>query len=314
MPKVSVVITTYNYRRFLAEAIQSVLEQTFTDFELIIVDDGSTDNTREAVDNFKDQRIKYIYQEHRGGNVARNVGLSISTGKYIAFLDADDIWLPEKLEMQVSLLDSSPDVALVCSDFYRFDDQSGTILNRAWENRQVDPKRALNLLLSESAFAVTSTVLIRTDVITEVGGWDESLNIGQDWELFVRIARNFAFEAIHTPLVKKRQHDARLSSDWEFRYLNFPITLNKVINTYPLSTADRRAIKRRLASVHHTYATYLALDNRITLSRKQFITSIKVDPRYIKPYIYLLASFLGRSTIVILGSCRRRLERYATWI
>ena len=294
MPKVSVVITTHNYGHYLVEAIQSVLDQTFGDFELIVVDDGSTDNTREIVGSFGDHRIKYIYQEHHGGNAARNVGTSASTGEYIAFLDADDIWLPEKLAMQVGLLDAHPDVAIVCSDFYRFDNQSGVITSQAWEKRKIDPKMALRLLLSERAFAVTSTVLIRADVITAVGGWDESLRINQDWDMLVRIAQRYNFDVIRKPLVKKRQHGTSLSGDWELRYQTYPDVLNKVIHDYPLSRTDLRAARRRLADIHHTYATYLVLDNRMAQGRQQFLTSIKVDPCYIKPYLFLVISFLGR--------------------
>jgi len=312
MPKVSVIITTYNYSHFLAEAIQSVLDQTFGDFELIVVDDGSTDNTREIVGSFKDHRIKYIYQEHRGGNAARNVGTSASIGKYIAFLDADDIWLPEKLAMQVRLLDTSPDVAIVCSDFYRFDNQSGVITSQAWEKREINPKIALRLLLSERAFAVTSTVLIRADVFSEVGYWDESLRINQDWDMFVRIAQRYNFDVVREPLVKKRQHGTSLSGDWELRYQTYPDVLNKVIHDYPLSRTDIRAAKRRLANIHHTYATYLVLDNRMVQGRKEFLTSIKVDPWYIKPYFFLVISFLGRNPTVIIKTLKERLLRHFT--
>lgn len=96
--KVSVIIPTYNYGRFLGEAIQSVLDQTFTDFELIVVDDGSTDNTKEVVSSFKDSRIKYIFQENCGVSAAQNTGIRASTGEYIAILGSDDKWFPENLE------------------------------------------------------------------------------------------------------------------------------------------------------------------------------------------------------------------------
>ena len=134
MPVVSAIIPTYNFGRFLGEAIQSVLDQTFTDFELIVVDDGSTDDTREVVGSFNDSRIRYIYQENRGLPAARNTGIKASRGEYIAFLDSDDIWLTQNLELKVKSLDSHPDAGLVCSDGYNFDDATGAIIGTLWHD------------------------------------------------------------------------------------------------------------------------------------------------------------------------------------
>ena len=121
MPKVSVVMPAYNYGRFLGEAIQSVLDQTFQDFELIVVDDGSTDNTKEVIGSFTDRRIKYIYQQNRGVSTALNVGISASRGEYIALLDADDIWLPHNLEKGVEVLDEHAEVGFSYGQAYLMD-------------------------------------------------------------------------------------------------------------------------------------------------------------------------------------------------
>ncbi len=119
MPKVSVIIPTYNCAHYLADALESVFQQTFSDYEVIVVDDGSPDNTKEVVERFITRypsRLKYIYQPHQERSVARNNGIQAASGEYIAFLDADDQWLPHKLSIQVPILDEHPEIGLVHSD------------------------------------------------------------------------------------------------------------------------------------------------------------------------------------------------------
>ena len=118
MPKVSVIIPAYNCAHYICHAVDSVLAQTFPDFELVVVDDGSTDNTRELLKQYGSQ-IKYIYQQNKDMTAARNTGINHSSGEYIAFLDSDDIWLANKLERQIVLLDQAPEVGLVyCWHYY----------------------------------------------------------------------------------------------------------------------------------------------------------------------------------------------------
>src|SRR5882724_2062331 len=112
-PKVSVIIPTYNRAHYLGTAVNSVLSQTFSDFELIVVDDGSTDDTMRLVERFHDSRLRYIYQQHRGISAAMNAGIRAARGGYIARLDSDDIWLPDMLEVEVGVLDARPEIGLV---------------------------------------------------------------------------------------------------------------------------------------------------------------------------------------------------------
>ncbi len=139
MIKVSVIIPTYNYAKFIPEAIRSVLDQTFCDFELIIVDDGSTDETREVIKPYLDDaRVKYVYQENKGLSSARNLGITTSRGEYIAFLDADDLWMPEKLQKQVPLLESNHKVALIYSMAEQINHEGKAMPHLSWphpENR-----------------------------------------------------------------------------------------------------------------------------------------------------------------------------------
>ena len=124
---ISVIIPAYNHAKYLSEAIQSVLNQTYQNFEILIVDDGSTDNTRQVVQNYTDQRIKYIYQENRGLAASRNAGLRVTQGEYVAFLDADDIFLPHKLEVQLDWFEAHPSCGMVFSGFYFMNDRGEPI-------------------------------------------------------------------------------------------------------------------------------------------------------------------------------------------
>lgn len=323
MPKVSVVIPSYNRADFVAETIRSVLDQTYQDFEIIVVDDGSTDNTKEIVDSFKDPRIKYIYQENRGASGARNTGINASIGEYIAFLDSDDIYLPNKLEMDIRMVDSDHNIGIVCSDAYIFDSETGEIYRRYWQKNpylgpfdpQTASKNALKLLLSRGCFIKGSTPLVRRAVFKAVGLFDESIRHSQDWEMWIRILAHSRYTVgiINLPLVKCRRHSASLTTNAKARIEGHIQVFKKVIGTHSLSKNDLKLAKRRLAKFHHTYGTTMVLDNRIHSAKEQFIAAIKVDPLYIKSYIYLGATFLIKGNGVrILQSCKRKLVRFVT--
>jgi glycosyltransferase involved in cell wall biosynthesis len=314
MPKVTVVIPTYNYARFLGEAIQSVLDQTFTDFELVVVDDGSTDNTREVVGSFKDPRVRYIYQEHRGVSVAQNTGHKASVSEYITGLGADDSYLPQNLELKVKVLDARPELALVCSDAWMIDGRTGSILGKYWHgkpfNHSVDPRRAaqqpLKELLYREFFITPQATLIRRKVIDEVGLFDESLPTHEDWDLFFRIVQRFPIETIDIPLIKMKHHDANLSKNRTKRYLGAVGALNKAINSKSLYGANLKHVKKRLARTHFSYGKSMILNGDAAMGREKLLAAIKVSPWYIKPYVYLAGSLLGDSAILSLKSLMKR--------
>lgn len=185
MVKVSVIIPTYNRAALLQKAISSVLAQTFTNFEIIVVDDGSKDNTRTTVTAIDDHRIHYIYQENAGLATARNRGLQLSTGKYVAFLDDDDLFLPNKLQIQVQKLENNQVVGLV-SGGWIYIDIEGTKFreNRPWEWRPV-----LNLdTWLVSCPTIVNAVLVRRSWLEHVKGFDETLQQSEDWDLWLRLA------------------------------------------------------------------------------------------------------------------------------
>jgi len=186
MPAVSVIIPTYNRASYLAQAIQSVLDQPFTDFEVIVVDDGSTDATTTVVQGFQDRRIRYLRQDHQERSAARNHGLEAAQGEFLAFLDDDDWYLPNKLRSQVAFLRAREDVDLVGSG-YRLVDEQGKVLQtmRPWE---VQPDFTL-LSCLYSCQLVTSTVLFRHRVLDRLDHWfDLQLCTVEDADFFIRMA------------------------------------------------------------------------------------------------------------------------------
>jgi glycosyltransferase involved in cell wall biosynthesis len=310
MAKVSVTIPTYNYARYLGEAITSILEQTYSDFELIVVDDGSTDNTWDIVQSFKDPRIRYIYQKHQGVSIAENTGLQASRSEYVAGLGADDIYLPDNLEIKVKYLDSHASVSMVCSDAYIFSGDEHNISGRFWRDdpshQWVDPAKAsqnpLQALIVHGCFIAPQATMIRRSVFDEVGGFDESLAICEDWDLLFRIACRFPIGFIDTPLLKLRRHDFNMSRLKESMYHGEATTLRKLLSISQLTKTEAKLAKDRLAKLHFDYGKNAITQNRKTEARKAMLDSLKASPRQFRAYAYLIASFLSSKGILTLKS------------
>ena len=191
-PKVSVIIPTYNCDRYICQAIDSVLAQTFQDLEIIVMDDGSTDNTRLVLERYGDQ-IRYIYQENQERSVARNNGIRQSTGEYVAFLDADDVWREDKLARQVKVLDRHPEVSLVYAQAAIIGGDGAwprgdEIVAIGWGLAR--PARIYNRLALRN-FIPAPTVMVRRQCFDEVGYFDESLVYVEDWDMCLRVAEKY---------------------------------------------------------------------------------------------------------------------------
>lgn len=202
MTTVSIIIPAYNSARFLPEAIESVLAQTYKDYEIIVVDDGSTDNTKEVLKPYLD-KIKYVYQENRGAASARNTGIKHSQGEYIAFLDADDVWLPEKLHIQADYLDNNQEIAMVYSQSLWMS-EDGRLLTGKKSRHRIPSGDVFNILFFKN-FIFTPTVMVRKRILGTVGLFNESFVSTEDRDLWLRIAREFKVFGISKYLCKTRQ-------------------------------------------------------------------------------------------------------------
>jgi glycosyltransferase involved in cell wall biosynthesis len=198
-PLVSVIIPTYNRSSLVREAVDSVLKQTFKDFELIVIDDGSTDGTAKALDPYKG-RLVYCFQNNRGVSAARNQGLRMARGPWIAFLDSDDYWLPEKLETQIHFFSQTPQ-ALICQTEEIWI-RNGRRLNPLKKHKKFSGDIfAPSLLL---CLVSPSAVMMRRDLFDRVGYFDEALPACEDYDLWLRISAQFPIFLIDRPLIVKR--------------------------------------------------------------------------------------------------------------
>ncbi|MBC7360885.1 MAG: glycosyltransferase family 2 protein [Candidatus Aminicenantes bacterium] len=204
---VSAIIVTYNRAAFLKEAIDSVLAQTYFqknpgDWELLVIDDGSTDGTRELVESYcqRSENIRYHYTEHRGVSPARNLGLNLAQGEFIAFLDSDDLWLKEKIQVQLSYLKAFPEAMFCLTEEIWI--RHGRRVNQARKHQKysgwvLDKVLPLCLLSLSSA-------MFRRRMFDEIGQFDESLPVCEDYDLGIRIALRYPYHFLPSPLIIKR--------------------------------------------------------------------------------------------------------------
>jgi glycosyltransferase involved in cell wall biosynthesis len=210
-PTVSVVMAAKDYARFLPVAVESVFAQTVPDWELLVIDDGSTDETPEAVKPFlTDRRVRYVRSDRLGQSRAKNLGVGLSRGKFIAFLDADDLWKPTKLEKQLALLLANPDTGVVFC-LRELIDESGNLLPRS-ERRGLPPPagRVLAEIFVRN-FVCFSSVAVRREVFDRVGGFDPRLDLAIDYDLWLRAARHYGFDYVPEELVLYRTGHGNLS-------------------------------------------------------------------------------------------------------
>ena len=216
---VTVYITNFNYGKFIKQAIESVLMQTEQSFELIIIDDGSTDNSKEIIEKYKDlKNIRIVYQKNKGLNVTNNIALRAARGKYIVRLDADDYFSPNALELLLEKLESDSMLGMVFPDYFLVDSQ-GEVLER---QKRHDFDNEVKLFDQAAHGACT---MIRVQFLREIGGYDESFSCQDGYELWVKFTSKFKVSNINEPLFYYRKHGKNLTSN-EDRILDTRATIN----------------------------------------------------------------------------------------
>lgn len=294
-PKISVIIPTYNREQMIKEAIESVLSQTYKDFEIIVVDDGSTDNTKKVLGPYKD-KIKYLRRENKGAAAARNTGIKHARGKYIGFLDSDDLWRPTKLEKQVEILDKYKDISVVYSNFIKID-ENNRIINTS-DIKKYFPSGYIfrEILLRKATCFLVQTLLMRKKCFEEIGYFDTELKKGHDRDMIVRLARKYRFYGIKRNLFMFRIHNltSRLSA-WNTKiieYYDFKF-LDKLFKIQG-SNLDRK-IKKKLFSIYYFRAGlgYIRKEKDLFLARKRFLLAILNNPFKLRAYIYFFSTLVG---------------------
>ena len=305
---VSVIIPTYNSDKFIAQSVQSVLEQTYPPYEVIVIDDGSTDGTKDVLRQFSNS-IKYFYQVNRGPASARNAGIKMARGEYISFQDADDLWTPNKLEVQVAFLERHQEIGLVFSDIEEFDEENilvrSCIIDKVYEpdsSSQVPLHDPFVKLLIKN-FIPTNTVMVRSDCLKKVGLFDEGLRIVEDRDMWLRIAAHFRIARLPLVLCKRRKHSSNISKDQEIATFSLIRVLEKTLNMFP-DLAPAALINKKLSQLYLSYGYGLLLKNRKAESRQMAFHSLSLATT-IKAFELIILTFMKQSVIQFLSLIKR---------
>lgn len=245
---ISVVIPTYNHVRFLADAIQSALKQSYPSVEIIVVDDGSTDQTHTLVESFG-ERVHYIWQENRGRSGARNAGIAAAQGEYIALLDADDFWEPTYLAIVQRVLAADPRLGAVYTGL-QFVNSKGERLPQSCV--ATAPSDRLYDRLLDGEFFSPSAVLVRRSCFAQVGVFDETLRASEDWDMWLRVAQLYPVAGIAQPLLNYRVHGNNMSGDPETMLHYQTMVVHKHFGA-PVGDPSRWPLARQRAWAATTY-------------------------------------------------------------
>lgn len=297
-PKVSVVIPTYNRRDNVQNAIQSVLAQTFSDREVVVVDDGSTDDTGQALREAFGDRIRYYFQHNQGASVARNRGIAEARGEWIAFLDSDDIWEPEKLDWQFRALQQfGPQCGACYTDVRLFNhSETRTFFQLAEENYRHEGQLGVNaevmrLLVRPGGAGMVvclSSLMARTDLIRRTG-FDPTLLYSQDSEFMFRLALLTGFCYVNEPLVRFDRSPAEtrhvgVSADWnklEFFLQDSQLRLEGLARLGErLPRKIRALIREQLGSIHSGWANWYLANGQYGKARQAVSKAIRLDPTF----------------------------------
>ena len=291
MPKVSVIIPVYNCERFIGAAIESVLHQTFKDYELIVVDDGSTDKTSKFVDTYKD-RLKYLTQSNSGQASARNLGFRCSSGEYLAFLDADDLWYPNMLETEVMALDENPKSGLVYSDLDIID-ENGKVVEQSHLSKRARRKKPIKTFLGYHGTPFPSASLKRRIVFEKAGAFDTSFyQGGEDVLLWAKMYRLAEFLWIPKVLAQRRIHGRQVSHTRQRRLEADSRLYNKLWELFSDIPEEQARLLVNYARLWSREGQKLIEEGRRREGRYFFSRSLRFYPFYWRNYIRIAKSYL----------------------
>lgn len=270
---VSVVIPSYNRASYLPQAVGSVLDQTRLPEEILVVDDGSTDNTAEVVSALRGP-VRYLHQSNRGAGAARNYGIREAKGDYVALLDTDDLWFPEKLARQVAILDQRPEVGLVHSASELMD-EGGVPTGEVWGKADYHGRIYERLLFANGVNA--SSVLVRRHLLLEVGAYDEAFPLLENWELWLRLSKVCEFAYQEAPMTRYRVHKGNAIGDLEKLKRSIYLLQAKHI-LKPDSTLSPGLRRQVLARHHEALADAYVGKGRLAPAREEFFKSLFYKP------------------------------------
>jgi glycosyltransferase involved in cell wall biosynthesis len=306
---ITVIITTCNRPAFVVEAVESVFAQTYSPIDVIVVDDGSGPDTATALAPYM-SRIRYIYQSKSGPAAARNRGLRDARGEFLAFLDDDDKWMPEKLHRQVEYLNRHPEVGLLHTETLRWNYRTGCFEKKKGSIRDRYVGRCFDLLFFYGNSIIPSTVLIRRQCVERIGFFaEEFLHVADDYDYFLRISKQFPVGFISEPLIFYRLHDNNISKNMlaiaEGDFLVVQRALEADSSLW--RTLGKHRVKERLYSLC-IWAGYLLLeDERFGEAHAYFIRAAKYHPTDLRAWALSLATRLPRAVVRPMKLFKRRI-------
>lgn len=286
-PLVSVIVPTYDRAYFLPKTIKSILDQDYQNIELIVVNDGSNDNTREVIKKNRDNRIVYIEKQNRGPASARNFGIRKARGKYITFCDDDDIFLHGKLRHQIAFLENNSHFAFCYTN--------GIIVQNG-KHRKFLPKltqNTLSQLLFENSQILTPSVVVRTKIIKNLGGFSEFIPFCEDYDLWLRIAQKHPFDFIDKIYVEITKNSKSISVDEKkmFRYGGYVKLKNLKLCQKVIPEKLKKQFEWMLL---YQQGKFYFFQNKFNRARKYLIEAFRANPLSIKPVIFYIFTFLGQ--------------------
>ncbi|WP_122088165.1 glycosyltransferase family 2 protein [Halalkalicoccus subterraneus] len=297
MPVVSVVIPTYNRAGRLGRAIESVLAGRFEDYEIVVVDDGSTDDTEAVVTGYDDGRVRYVYQENAGANTARNRGVAESRGEFVSFLDSDDEFHPETLEVAVDTLRGEPDsCAGIATSYRKIRDGEVYAVIEA-----VDGRITREDIVDANVIGGFSCTTFRREVFDRVGGLREGLASSQDYEFYLRVLTESDYYMVGVPrvLVDYHAHGEQITADIDRKMAGQQFILEEY--------GDVISDKRR-AQHHYLRGTLYADTGKMDRARAEFKRAIGTDPTYYLYYFRYLTTYLGKGGYDRAEAARNRVK------
>lgn len=287
---VSVILPTYNRAAFLPEAIGSVLRQKDVDFELLVIDDGSTDNTEELVMSFGDDRIKYFKRPHTGMlSQLKNFAIDRSSGEFLAFMDSDDLWTEGKLSRQLQLLTGHPELGFSLADITVF---KGDTVLKEYTYRSRGGIQCTNIfpwIINNGFLVYNPTILMRKTCLEHTGYFNESLRSGC-LTFNMRLAYHYQCGVFFEPMLLRRLHDTNVSE--EKRYQNYDEYLFAYQRFYEEKKIGRIRLSRARGNAFFKLGELYSVEHRLREARKNYILALKNDPLHPRYYRALLKSYL----------------------
>jgi glycosyltransferase involved in cell wall biosynthesis len=302
-PEVSIVMSVYNGEPYLHESIESILDQTFTDFEFIIIDDGSTDNSRNIIEMYEDKRIKLFSQENRGLAKSLNWGISKARGKYIARMDADDFSFPDRLEKQFSFLEENPNCVASGTNADIIDEENNFVYTSKIDTDWLKIKEKLPIIPF-----FHSSVIFRKDIFFAVEGYPENMLRAQDLVLFNKMTKHGQLRNLEEVLIKYRIVSNSLSMEKSKKTIKFLMKLIiKSLNNEDLTDEEiykfrKMVSKNKFSFNKHRYHNYLAKkylwnNYQPSLARKNLIKSLEYAPLNPETYLLICLTIFPRNLV-----------------